>query len=166
MRCGLERRQCQGKAGSIIHLFIHLAASFISIALYCQGSWDTQKHCSLVLWVLCLLVAATLTYLWPACPSGMPPKLTFPSKFAFSQSQSAMLTKFEGSFQTSLHEDLKLILPFSFSFLSSSPSHHSVILPRTWILLHSQHQECDLQPFTSVPYHMPSVQTHPWDCVV
>ena len=44
------------------------------------------------------------------------PKLTFPSKLAFSQSQSAMLTKFEGSFQTSLHEDIKPILPFFPSF--------------------------------------------------
>lgn len=62
------------------------------------------------------------------------PKLTFPSKLAFSQSQSAMLTKFEGSFQTSLHEDMKLILPFSSSFLSSPPSHYSVMLPKTLVL--------------------------------
>ena len=78
------------------------------------------------------------------------PKLTFPSKLAFSQSQSAMLTKFEGSFQTSLHEDLKPIFPFSSPFPSSPPSHHSVMLPRTWILPYSQHQECDLQTITSI----------------
>lgn len=62
------------------------------------------------------------------------PKLTFPSKLAFSQSQSAMLTKFEGSFQTSLHEGIKPILPFSSFFFSSPPSHHSVMLPRTLVL--------------------------------
>lgn len=109
-------------------------------------------------WQLPIDLPVTCMSFWNAL------KLTFPSKLAFSQSQSAMLTKFEGSFHTSLREDLKPILPFSSLFPSSPPSQHSVMLPGTWILPHFQHQECDLQPITSVPFHTPSVQTHPWDC--